>query len=430
MSKNQEENQIKPAQPEEGAHQEAPQETPQEEKNGHKGLIKNERVSFITGVILIIFSIYMTISFISFLFTGSVDQSKIENLSIGELSSISNDIQNWTGAFGAYLSNLMINRWMGISAFIVALWLYVVGRRFIKVSHTRMIRFTITCALSIIVLSLFFGFIFLHSYEGTFLYLGGYHGYYATQWLNAWIGPWGTALFIAALAIILLVHLSYKTIDYIRRASSVNLTGRAIQSIRKKADQWANSDSHSKDEEENNEAEDTAAAPEDTLPEEENEEPAPGNDTPTDEHPADELAPEADDISAGFPDDLVEPLPSPDEMEEPAPLDHEETKRLTIDTGESAFFRFRCIRMRDKPLVPGAEKLLLVVAYSALIRQLRVRSLRKHDHHLEAFLIIGMARGIVQSRGVDLDDCSLRDTEGFDNRRGDMVVYDLTFLGY
>ena len=153
MPKNQEENQIKPAQTEEGAPQEAPQETPQEEKNGHKGLIKNERVSFITGVILIIFSIYMTISFISFLFTGSVDQSKIENLSIGELSSISNDIQNWTGAFGAYLSNLMINRWMGISAFIVALWLYVVGRRFIKVSHTRMIRFTITCALSIIVLS-------------------------------------------------------------------------------------------------------------------------------------------------------------------------------------------------------------------------------------------------------------------------------------
>ena len=337
MPKNQEENQIKPAQTEEGAPQEAPQETPQEEKNGHKGLIKNERVSFITGVILIIFSIYMTISFISFLFTGSVDQSKIENLSIGELSSISNDIQNWTGAFGAYLSNLMINRWMGISAFIVALWLYVVGRRFIKVSHTRMIRFTITCALSIIVLSLFFGFIFLHSYEGTFLYLGGYHGYYATQWLNAWIGPWGTALFIAALAIILLVHLSYKTIDYIRRASSVNLTGRAIQSIRKKADQWANSDSHSKNEEENNEAEDTAAAPEDTLPEEENEEPAPGNDTPTDEHPADELAPEADDISAGFPDDLVEPLPSPDEMEEPAPLDHEETKRLTIDTGDPSF---------------------------------------------------------------------------------------------
>lgn len=337
MPKNQEENPIKPTQPEESAPQETPQEAPQEEKKPHKGLFKNERVNFIIGVILIIFSIYLTISFISFLFTGSVDQSKIENLSIGELSSVSNDIQNWTGAFGAYLSNLMINRWMGISAFIVALWLYVVGRRFIQVSHTRMIRFTITCALSIIVLSLFFGFIFLHSYQGTFLYLGGYHGYYATQWLNAWIGPWGTALFIAALAIILLVHLSYKTIDYIRRASSVNLTGRAIQSIRKKADQWANSGDHDKPEKEDDEKE-TTVTPEDTVPETAQTEPTPDEMSQTDIKPGDTLAAsEMDDITAGYPDDLVEPLPSPDELEEPAPHDHEETKRLTIDTGDPSF---------------------------------------------------------------------------------------------
>ena len=337
MPKNQEENPIKPTQPEESAPQETPQEAPQEEKKPHKGLFKNERVNFIIGVILIIFSIYLTISFISFLFTGSVDQSKIENLSIGELSSVSNDIQNWTGAFGAYLSNLMINRWMGISAFIVALWLYVVGRRFIRVSHTRMIRFTITCALSIIVLSLFFGFIFLHSYQGTFLYLGGYHGYYATQWLNAWIGPWGTALFIAALAIILLVHLSYKTIDYIRRASSVNLTGRAIQSIRKKADQWANSGDHDKPEKEDDEKEITVT-PEDTVPETAQTEPTPDEMSQTDIKPEDTLADsEMDDITAGYPDDLVEPLPSPDELEEPAPHDHEETKRLTIDTGDPSF---------------------------------------------------------------------------------------------
>lgn len=337
MPKNQEENPIKPTQPEESAPQETPQEAPQEEKKPHKGLFKNERVNFIIGVILIIFSIYLTISFISFLFTGSVDQSKIENLSIGELSSVSNDIQNWTGAFGAYLSNLMINRWMGISAFIVALWLYVVGRRFIRVSHTRMIRFTITCALSIIVLSLFFGFIFLHSYQGTFLYLGGYHGYYATQWLNAWIGPWGTALFIAALAIILLVHLSYKTIDYIRRASSVNLTGRAIQSIRKKADQWANSGDHDKPEKEDDEKE-TTVTPEDTVPETAQTEPTPDEMSQTNIKPEDTLAAsEMDDITAGYPDDLVEPLPSPDELEEPAPHDHEETKRLTIDTGDPSF---------------------------------------------------------------------------------------------
>ena len=335
MPKDQEETKIKATQPEESAPKETTQEVSQGEEKPRKGLFKNEQASFITGVILIIFSLYLTISFISFFFTGSADQSKIENLSVGELSSISNDIQNWTGAFGAYLSNLMINRWMGISAFIVALWLYVVGRRFIKVSHTRMIRFTISCALSIIVLSLFFGFIFLHSYNHTFLYLGGYHGYYATQWLNAWIGPWGTALLIAVLTIILLVHLSYKTIDYIRRASSVNLTGRAIQAIKHKASKIAEENQGHDEEIETTdkpEAQARQTAEPEGTPEETDEEPADTNDTSTtrfDEEPADTM-PE-------FLDAPVEPIPTPEEIQENTPHDHEETKRMTIDTGDPSF---------------------------------------------------------------------------------------------
>ncbi len=320
MSKTQEKATIQPAPQEIGV----PEESVQETKN-RKGLFRNERVNFIIGIVLIIFSIYFTVSLISFFFTGSADQSKVENLSVGELSSISNDIQNWTGAFGAYLSNLMINRWMGISSFIVALWLYVVGRKLIKVSHARLIRFTISCALSIIVLSLFFGFIFLHSYNNTFLYLGGYHGYYATLWLNAWIGPWGTALFIAALAIILLVHLSYKTIDYIRRVSSINLTGKAIQAIRGKAAQTtAGIDDDSSENSDN---------------EEENAEEAEAEEqTPTAETPAEEPDNVPDkEIDDTYPDDCVEPLPTPEEIQENTPHDPEETRRMTIDTGDPSF---------------------------------------------------------------------------------------------
>ena len=334
MPTNQDETQIQST-PLEGA---TPAEGSVQEEKPRKGLFKNEQASFITGIILIIFSVYLTISFISFFFTGSADQSKIENLSVGELSSISNDIQNWTGAFGAYLSNLMINRWMGISAFIVALWLYVVGRRFIKVAHTRMIRFTISCTLSIIVISLFFGFIFLHSYNHTFLYLGGYHGYYATQWLNAWIGPWGTALLIAALTIVLLVHLSYKTIDYIRRASSVNLTGRAIQAIKHKAAKVSEESHGEEDDDENKNQmtdepevradepkEETSAKTEQTTTHQSIE----TTETTPDEEPVDSM-PE-------FLDAPVEPIPTPEEMQENATPDHEETKRVTIDTGDPSF---------------------------------------------------------------------------------------------
>ena len=300
-----EENKIKQAQPEEGNN------TSQNEREIRKNIFKNERVNFILGVILVIFSLYLTISFISFFFTGSIDQSKVENLSVGELSSIGNEIQNWTGAFGAYLSNLMINRWMGISAFIVSLWLYVVGRRFMKVAHTRMIRFTISCALSIIVLSLFFGFIFMHSYNNTFLYLGGYHGYYATLWLNAWIGPWGTALFIIALVIILLVHLSYKTIEYIRRVSSVSLTGKAIQAIKNRTDNPETDNENDNKETESNETQNT-------------------ENIPSSENDIVNTLPE-------YPDDPTEEIPTLEDIQENILPIEEETKRVTIETGDPDF---------------------------------------------------------------------------------------------
>lgn len=283
-----------------------------------KTLLKNERINFTIGIVLVIFSLYLAIAFISFLFTGSADQSKIENLSISELSSIKNDIQNWTGALGAYLSNLLINRWMGISAFIAVLWLYVVGRNFMKVTHTRMIRFTITCALSIIVLSLFFGFIFMHSYNDTFLFLGGYHGYYITLWLNAWIGPWGTALFIAALTIILLVHLSYKTIEYIRRISAVNLPKKAIQAIKNKNNTLKNND----EEEENETGNDNEEIVIDDTPQ------------PSEEDAADE---QFTGQLPQYPDDPVESIPTPEEIQEETGPNKEEPKRLTIETDDPSF---------------------------------------------------------------------------------------------
>ena len=290
------------------------------EKENRKSILKNERVNFVAGIILVIFSIYMVISFISFFFTGSIDQSKIENLSVGELSDIGNEIQNWTGAFGAYLSNLMINRWMGISSFIVALWLYVVGRRLMKVAHPRMIRFTISCALSIIVLSLLFGFLFMYSYNDTFLYLGGYHGYYITQWLDAWIGPWGTALFIIALTIILMVHLSFKTIEYIRRISSVNLTGKAIQALKNKANQ-SEYGPNAPDDSDSDETETAAGQENDPSHLEKETSPEPVN----------------PDILPQYPDDPIEEIPTPEEIEENTPSVEETAKRVTFDTGDPDF---------------------------------------------------------------------------------------------
>ena len=93
-----EENKIKQAQPEEG------NDTAQNEREIRKNIFKNERVNFILGVILVIFSLYLTISFISFFLAGSIDQSNVENLSVGGLSTIGTARPPRPGAPGAPLT--------------------------------------------------------------------------------------------------------------------------------------------------------------------------------------------------------------------------------------------------------------------------------------------------------------------------------------
>lgn len=53
-----------------------------------KTFFTNERTRFITGLIISILTIYVGLALISFFFTGAADQSKIENVPLGDLSLI------------------------------------------------------------------------------------------------------------------------------------------------------------------------------------------------------------------------------------------------------------------------------------------------------------------------------------------------------
>ena len=69
-----------------------------------KAFFTHERTRFITGLILSFLTIYVGLSLISFFFTGSADQSKIENIPVSDLVANRGTVENWTGVLGAYLS--------------------------------------------------------------------------------------------------------------------------------------------------------------------------------------------------------------------------------------------------------------------------------------------------------------------------------------
>ena len=186
-----------------------------------KTFFTNERTRFITGLIISILTIYVGLALISFFFTGAADQSKIENVPLGDLLTNRGSVENWTGVRGAYLSDLLMNRWFGISSFMILFFLGSVGAKLMNLNKVSLLRRFLFSASVLIWGSVFFAFIFIKGYEDTFIYLGGQHGYYISEMFITNIGIPGTILLLLGSFLIIAIFTSKKTIPFLQRMFSL-----------------------------------------------------------------------------------------------------------------------------------------------------------------------------------------------------------------
>ena len=82
---------------------------------GLKRILQNDIINFTIGIILILFSIYTIIAFISFFSTGQYDQSIILDHSPQEIFNKNREFKNSCGSFGAFLSYFFISKCFGPS---------------------------------------------------------------------------------------------------------------------------------------------------------------------------------------------------------------------------------------------------------------------------------------------------------------------------
>lgn len=176
----------------------------------------NERTRFISGLIISILTVYVGLSLISFFFTGGADQSKIENVPLSDLVINRGSVDNWTGVRGAYMSDLLMNRWFGISSFLILFFMGSVGARLMNLSRISLLKRFLFCAAMLIWGSLFFAFVFITGYEDTFIYLGGQHGYYLSEIMINNVGIPGTILLLTGAFLIIAIFTSRKTIPFLQ----------------------------------------------------------------------------------------------------------------------------------------------------------------------------------------------------------------------
>ena len=182
---------------------------------------QNETLRFIVGLMLVIFSVYLLLAFMSFFFTGAADQSILDSENAKDLMAVDNGVKNYAGSRGAQLSNYLINDCFGLASFFILVFLAVAGLKLMKVRRIRLWRWFICCSLLLVWFSVFFGFAFSSFYADSFIYLGGMHGYNVGRWLESQIGTPGVWLLLLATAICFFIYLSARTVVWLREVFSL-----------------------------------------------------------------------------------------------------------------------------------------------------------------------------------------------------------------
>ena len=171
-------------------------------KKNRVAFYKSEKLKFLIGVLILLVAAYLFIAFISFLFSGSADQSKLD-ISWSKLFTNSDiKVVNKGGKTGAMLSKLIINGGFGLASFLFVYMLIILG---IKVLGSQFVKFRKNITYSFILLiwlSVAFGLLFQQP-NGA-LYIGGQYGRVMSDWLSSLIGVPGLVflLIITALAIV------------------------------------------------------------------------------------------------------------------------------------------------------------------------------------------------------------------------------------
>jgi len=151
------------------------------------------------GLFLAMFTIFATVSLVSFLFTWIQDQSLSSNPGF---MSIAVSASNWGGKMGYAFANFLFARLFGFGAFAVPVFSGIASVACFRIRKVRIGRVLLVCLFGCVVVSLSFSFFcsFSPSYVAMFGQgTGGSYGYYVNEWLVSMLGAAGAGCVVVFL---------------------------------------------------------------------------------------------------------------------------------------------------------------------------------------------------------------------------------------
>nr|WP_320120113.1 DNA translocase FtsK 4TM domain-containing protein [uncultured Marinifilum sp.] len=179
--------------------------------------LKDEKIIFLIRIFFPLLTVYLSLAFVSFFFTGGADQSKLDIKWLELITNSDIRVENWTGKTGAYISNLFINKGFGIASFSFLYLMLILSLRTCNIKIHSLRKTTLFTLLFSIWLSIGMAFLFVDSTSDSYLFLGGSHGYYISKWLISTIGNVGT-LFALVLSILCLLTFGFQnTVSFFKK---------------------------------------------------------------------------------------------------------------------------------------------------------------------------------------------------------------------
>lgn len=174
-----------------------------EKKSIKINFLTNRRFHLLIGFGLLLISVFLIISFISYFNTGRADQSVVEAYTSTNVKEAGREVQNAFGLIGAICAHYFIFLWFGIASILIPPLLFIVAYRIIWFRSLIPIGPTFNFTVFYLIwISMVMGYILLIREESSFLgYLSGGIGYELAIIAQSLMG-WGVILFLAFLFII------------------------------------------------------------------------------------------------------------------------------------------------------------------------------------------------------------------------------------
>lgn len=166
------------------------------EKPKEKNPFFSKRFKLFFGVFLVLFSLALLLSFVSYFLYGNYDQSVLSDFSDREQKA-----QNWLGKFGAFLADAFLYKGFGTASFLFVRLFFLVGIYLtLQLSLSKLKKTWFWDLFAIVILSVLLGF-----FNESLPELGGVFGFEMNVFLQDYLGTAGTFLLVVLGIVIYLI---------------------------------------------------------------------------------------------------------------------------------------------------------------------------------------------------------------------------------